>query len=188
MKKISLFLGACISLFLISCEGPPGPPGLDGRPGAQGPPGLDGAAFEAVAFEYEVDMLINDVENRYEFGPELYPEDVSLLPDDVILMYRLEDVVDGLDVWRQLPQPFFSVEGLLYYNFDFTQGDFSIFLEPEFDVALTPAALVEAQVFRVVVIPANLGVTGKLDTSDIHRVMGRFGITEDDVRKVTLPK
>lgn len=187
MKKFSLVFGAFLALIMISCEGPVGPPGFDGAPGPQGPPGQDGSAFEAAAFEFEIDFVLNTDANIHEFGPELYPSDITLLPDDVILMYRLEEVNDGLDVWRQLPQPFFSDQGLLYYNFDFTQADFGIFVEPEFDATLVPAGLVEAQVFRVVVVPANLGTSSKVDRSNIHSVLKALDIDEADIRKITLP-
>ncbi|GAB5472117.1 MAG: hypothetical protein Mars2KO_02160 [Maribacter sp.] len=187
MRKISVVFGVFLALFLTSCEGPIGPPGFDGAQGPQGPAGEDGSAFEAAAFEFEIDFLLNTDANIYEFGPELYPSDITLIQDDVILMYRLEEVNDGLDVWRQLPQPFFSEQGLLYYNFDFTQADFGIFVEPEFDATLIPADLVEAQVFRVVVIPANLGTSSKMDKSNLSTVLQALNIEEGDIQKIKLP-
>lgn len=186
MRKFSVVFGAFLTLFLISCEGPIGPPGFDGAQGPQGPAGEDGSAFEAAAFEFEIDLTLNTEANIYEFGPELFPSDITLIQDDVILMYRLEEVNDGLDVWRQLPQPLFSAQGLLYYNFDFTLADFGIFVEPEFDVALMPAELVEAQVFRVVVIPADLGTSSKLDQSNIYSVLSALDIEEKNIQKIEL--
>jgi len=186
MRKSSLFFGAFLTLFLISCEGPIGPPGYDGLNGQQGPAGQDGAEFEAAAFEIEIDFVLNNDANIYEFGPELYPTDITLIKDDVVLIYRLEEVNDGLDVWRQLPQPFFSGEGLLFYNFDFTQVDFGLFVEPEFDVNLTPLELVQAQVFRVVVIPANLGTSSKMDKSNISSVLKALDIDEKDIPRIKL--
>ncbi len=189
MKKLNLLLGALVTILFISCEGPQGPPGLngfDGRDGLDGQQGPAGEEFEALAFEIDIDLVLNSNTNTYEFGPEQYPSDVILIPDDVILIYRLENIVDGLDVWRQLPQPFFLEQGLLYYNFDFTQGDYTLFIEPEFDANLLPLELAQNQIFRIVVIPANLGNTSKLDTSNINSVLSHLGISEADIQRVKL--
>ncbi|HZJ19921.1 MAG TPA: collagen-like protein, partial [Pricia sp.] len=172
-------LGAFLTLFLVSCEGDPGPPGFDGLDG------LDGAAFEAAAFEIDVDMQLNTGSNRYEVLLQ-YPSDITLLPDDVVLIYRLEEVNNGFDVWRQLPQPFFSDTGLLYYNFDFTQNNYGVFLEPEFDATLVTTDLVNGQVFRIVIIPADLGTSAKMDKSNLGSVMSSLGISEKDVQKIQM--
>src|SRR5680860_609663 len=173
MKNVALVLGAFLTLFLVSCTGDSGPPGPAGQDG------LDGAAFEAAAFEIDVDMDFNTGLNRYEALLQ-YPSDITLLPDDVVLIYRLEEIDNGLDVWRQLPQPFFSDQGLLYYNFDFTQENYGVFLEPEFDATLVATDLIDAQVFRIVIVPADLGTTAKMDKSNLSSVMSSLGITEKD--------
>ena len=100
------------------------------------------------------------------------------------MVYRLEEVTDGLDVWRQLPQPFFSDEGLLYYNFDFTVGDYTILLEPEFDANLVPADLTNNQIFRIVVVPGDLGTAVNLDEANLNSVMSALGVEETDVKKI----
>ena len=181
MKKITLFLGAFLTLFFISCEGPEGPPGFDGFDGEDG---INGSEFEAAAFEIEGSMILNESLNRYELEPDQYPSDITLLPDDVVLIYRLEEVNNNLDVWRQLPQPLFSGQGLLYYNFDFTLSDYNIFVEPEFDVNLVPLDLVQNQIFRIVIIPANLGTSSTMDKSDIMAVMNTLGLSEEQVIKM----
>ncbi len=188
MKNIAIVLGAFLTLFLVSCEGDPGPPGFDGLDGIDGVDGIDGAAFEAAAFEIEdVDMDFNADLNRYDAFFQ-YPSDITLLPDDVVLLYRFESVDTDLDldVWRQLPQPFFSDEGLLYYNFDFTQKNYGVFVEPEFDANLVPADLTENQIFRIVIIPANLGASAKMDTSNFSSVMSSLGISEKDIQKIRM--
>lgn len=180
MKKITLALSAFLTLFIISCEGPEG---LEGLPGRDGQNGIDGSIFEAAAFEIEIDMVLNTALNRYEFAGEPYPSDITLIADDVVLMYRLEEVNNGLDVWRQLPQPFFSDDGLLYYNFDFTLNDYGIFVEPEFDATIIPTDLVLGQVFRIVIIPADLG-TSKVDKSNLSAVLSSLGIEENDIKRI----
>lgn len=175
MKKITLIIGAFLTLLIVSC-------GNDGRDGLDG---LDGSNFEAAAFEIEVDMVLNTNLNRYEFAEEPYPSDITLIADDVVLMYRLEEVNNGLEVWRQLPQPFFSDDGLLFYNFDFTLNHYGVFVEPEFDAAIIPADLVLAQVFRIVIVPGDLG-TSKVDTSNISAVLSSLGIDENDIKRIRL--
>ncbi|MBC6999993.1 collagen-like protein [Cytophaga sp. FL35] len=180
MKKFNLVIGAFLALVIVACEGPAGPPGRDGLDGLDG---LDGAQFEAAAFEIEVDLATNLDANRYEYFSQ-YPSDITLLPDDVILMYRLEEIVDGADVWRQLPQPFFADEGLLYYNFDFTQGDYTVLLEPEFDLSAVPTDLTDNQIFRIVIIPSDLGTAMDMDQNNINSVMNALGIQEGDIKKI----
>ena len=184
MRKLGVVFGAVLTLFLVSCSGNDGRDGFDGLDGLNGQDGVDGSLFEAAAFEFEIDLVLNTDANIYEFGPETFPNDITLIADDVILMYRLEEVNDGLDVWRQLPQPFFAEQGLLFYNFDFTLADYGIFVEPEFDATLIPANLVQQQVFRIVVIPGDLGTSSKLDTSNISSVLNSLGISEKDIQKV----
>ncbi|WP_396637306.1 collagen-like protein [Maribacter sp. R77961] len=176
-----IFIVLVVVLSFTSCEGPAG---FDGQPGPQGPAGADGSIFEAAAFEIELDFILNTDANIYEFGPEEYPTDITLIKDDVVLIYRLEEVNEGLDVWRQLPQPFFAEDGLMFYNFDFTEADFGLFVEPEFDVNLIAPDLVQDQVFRVVVIPGDLGTSSKMDQSSIYSVLNALGIEEKDIKKV----
>lgn len=180
MKKISLLLGIFTAIFFISCEGPAGPPGFDGRDGVDG---VDGSEFEAIVFEVTVNLNLIPTQNIYEFGETFSAHSISLFPDDAILVYRLEEVNNNLDVWRQLPQPFFADQGLLYYNFDFTQNDYKIYVEPEFDAGLVAQGLVTNQVFRVFVVPANLGLSSKMDKSNINAVMSTLGVNEKDVQR-----
>ena len=169
MKRCIFYFAILLSLLAVSCSG---------RDGIDGRDGFDGDEFEAPAFEIEVDLVLDEEINTYIFG-----EDINLLPADVLLVYRLEAVDNGLDIWRQLPQPFFTDEGTLYYNFDFTQDDYRILLEPDFDAGLVPADLVQSQVFRIVIIPASFD-TSKLDKSNIFDVLAYLGIDEKDILKV----
>jgi len=114
-----------------------------------------------------------------------YPADIKplVLPNDKLLVYRLEGVTDNnLDIWRQLPQPFFADQGLLYYNFEFTQDGYTLLVEPEFDANLVPADLIQKQVFRILVVPTDLGTIAKVDTANLNAVMNGLGISEKDIR------
>ncbi|MBU3026969.1 hypothetical protein [Zobellia galactanivorans] len=180
MRKIKLLFSIVVFTSLgISCEGPEGPPGQKGSNG------IDGAAFEAAAFEIDIDLSLSPGFNRYEFLFEPYPLDISLLSGDAILVYRLEEVNNGLDVWRQLPQPVSTNEGLLFYNFDFTQTDFSLFVEPEFDASLVESDFTQGQIFRIIIVPTDFNATAKIDKSSISAVMSSMGLTEADVLKAS---
>lgn len=180
MKKIVLTLGSMFALFLMACEGPEGPPGPPGYDGE------DGVNIVGQAFEIEADLSLDVGANTYQLLFEPFPSNVEVLSSDVVLIYRLEEVADTdngpVDVWRQLPQPFFTDAGTMFYNFDFTVGDFSIYAEPDFDAGLVPIDLVTDQVFRIVVVPADF--TSEIDPSSLPEVMGALGLKEMDVKKI----
>ncbi|MEM9141622.1 MAG: collagen-like protein [Bacteroidota bacterium] len=183
MKKVALVFGTFLTLFFFACEGPRGIDGLDGRDGLDGLDGEPGAL--SPAFEIDIDLVLDTNVNAYAFGPATFPEDLPVLSNtETVLVYRLEEVSDGVDIWRQLPQPFFSDQGLLFYNFDFTAGDYTIFAEPEFDLALMPAELVQNQIFRVVLVPIELLSASKTDLSNIDSVMRILGLEEGDFQKI----
>lgn len=179
MKKFSILLGTFLALFFMACEGPAGPPGFDGKDGKDG---IDGSIFEALVFEIDVDLTYNASNNTYVFNEAFSAHNIELFQNDAILVYRLEEVDNSLDVRRQLPQPFFTDLGLLYYNFDFTQNDYSIYVEPDFDAASVAQSLVTNQIFRVLIIPADVNLSSKMDKSNINAVMNAIGVTEKDVK------
>src|SRR6056297_776943 len=94
MKKISLLIGAFLTVFLISCEGPQGPPGFDGLDGAQGPPGEDG--IEGQVFE------IDGVDFAYDAGSNLQSTiinfedntDFEVFESDAVLVYRFDGEIE----------------------------------------------------------------------------------------------
>ena len=160
MKRILSFISV-FALLLTACEGDPGPPG---------PPGFDGEIIASSAFEIEIDFTPG---NNYEFI-EAYGFEV--LPTDVTLVYLLWDVVDGLDVWRLVPQIVEFNDGNLVYNYDFTQFDVRLFLDGTTNFGTLDPSYTQQQVFRVVVVPADN--VGRFDVSDLDAVMNMYGITE----------
>ncbi len=183
MKKTLLIFSAFLSLFFIACEGPEGPPGFDGRNGQDG---LNGEEFIAQAFEVNVDMNYNADANTFEFLASGYEGGAEVFADDVVLIYRLEEVNNGVDIWRQLPQPVITDNGTAFYNFDFTQGDYSIYLEPEFDGNLIGVDLTDDQWFRIVIVPAEVLSSSKMDKSNVQNVLDAMGIKEEQIQKYTL--
>ncbi|MGB5648222.1 collagen-like protein [Muriicola sp.] len=184
MKKMSLFFSALAVVFMISCEGPAGPPG---PPGFDGFDGQDGINILGTVFEIEGSFnQANDYALLYEF-----PTTVEVFESDVVLVYILWDQAedgngDPVDIWRLLPQTRLLDQGILQYNFDHTFFDVSVFLESDFDLATLQTGDTDNQVFRIAVLPAAYGTTGKLDTSNIDAVMRALNVSENEVQRVIL--
>ena len=160
MKKLPLLFTFCAFVLLSSCTGPVGPPGYSGL----------GQVFEATA----------------NFNPGnsysrlvTFPSDIVVYESDVVLVYLLEDVVDGnIDVWSQLPQTYFLNQGTLLYTFDHTFIDVNIFLDANFNLNTLGSDYTDNQVFRIAIIPAeyansNLSMDElmhnlQIETSDIQ--------------------
>lgn len=131
----------CIAMSFTSCEGDPGPMG------PPGPPGEDGVI--APAFEIEVDF---NAGNNYSIQENYGFETV---PSDVVLVYISWETIDGDEIWRLLPQTAMLEQGVLSYNYDFTDFDFRIFMEGTFDLNTLDSSWTQNQYFRVVVVPAD---------------------------------
>jgi len=146
MKKLSAILMILSSVFILSCEGPMGPPGFDGK---------DGTDLLGTVFETEGDFLPS---NNYELFFE-FPANFKIYDTDVVLVYILWDVVDvngkNTDVWRLLPQTIVLDEGVIQYNFDYTVYDVKIFLEATIPFNELLPAETQDQVFRIAVLPAD---------------------------------
>jgi hypothetical protein len=92
------------------------------------------------------------------------------------LVYISWEVDNGQDIWRLLPQTEYFDDGVLVYNYDFTQNDVRFFLDGTTDFSLLDPSYTDEQVFRVVVVPADN--VGRLDISNLEAVQDTFGITE----------
>tara|TARA_R110000868_G_scaffold267026_2_gene526291 strand:+ start:583 stop:1089 length:507 start_codon:yes stop_codon:yes gene_type:complete len=155
MKKVTL-LGIFLAVFAISCEGP------------QGPPGFDGVNIVGATYEIDnVDFAVGTNTIRYTF-----PQDLA--NGDAVLVYRLEAVQDGLDIWEPLPTAtiFFEGGGFLQYRFNYTIADVDIIIESD-DLATIGTEFMLNQVFRIIVVPSDL--IGTIDTSNIDNVLNLIG-------------
>jgi len=163
MKKLPLLFTLCTFVLLSSCIGPDGPPG---------PPGVGELAkvFEATA-------NFNPGNSYSKLVP--FPSDILVYESDVVLVYLLEEVVNGdIDVWSQLPQTYFLDQGTLLYTFDHTFIDVNIFLDANFNLNTLGSDYTDNQVFRIAIIPAeyansNLSMDElihnlQIETSDIQ--------------------
>lgn len=168
MKRVLSFI-TVFALLLTACEGDPGP---QGPPGFDGLDGLDGVNIVGQAFEISLDFT---PENNYEFI-EAYGPNFDVFPSDVTLVYISWEVDNGEDIWRLLPQTEYFDDGVLVYNYDFTQTDVRFFLGGTTDFSTLDPSYTDGQVFRVVVVPADN--VGRVDLSDFDAVTQMFGITE----------
>lgn len=153
MKKIITLVIASIFIF-TACEGPEGP---------MGPPGevIVGETFEYTNVNFTAG-------NNYTFRATFDP---PLIEGDAMLVYRLEAVDDGVDVWEPLPTAFFYNEDTgdqMQYRFNYTRGDVHIIVEGS-DLTAFGANLLSNQVFRAVIVPADL--MNSVDTDNIDAVM-----------------
>lgn len=152
MKKLTTMFLLFASAFILSCEGPMGPPGL---------PGEDGINLTGTIFEMEGDFSPS---NNYELFFS-FPNGFKVYDSDIVLVYILWDVVNvngkNTDVWRLLPQTIVLDEGVIQYNFDYTIYDVRVFLEATIPFnALLPAET-QNQVFRIAVLPADFVASKK---------------------------
>ena len=108
----------------------------------------------------------------------------AIYSSDMVLVYRLFDVVNGADVWRSLPQTVYLSQGDLDYNFDFTKYDINIFLDSNFDLTTLSASWAQNQVFRVVIIPGYFSNKNNkaVDFNDYNAVVKAFNINENKIK------
>jgi hypothetical protein len=149
MKKLTTMILVFASAFILSCEGP------------MGPPGEDGTNLLGTIFELEGDFQPS---NNYELFFD-FPNNFEIYDTDVVLVYILWDVVNvngkNTDVWRLLPQTIVLDEGVIQYNFDYTVNDVRIFLEATIPFSELLPAETQDQVFRIAVLPADFVASKK---------------------------
>jgi len=141
--------------------------------------------------EIHADLLAEVFEVRTSFtAANNYSRLVTLNPpiynSDMVLVYRLFDVLNGQSLWRQLPQAVYLPQGELDYNFDFTRNDINIFLESDFDLATLGAFWSQNQVFRVVIIPGYFSNKNKksVDFNDYNAVVKAFNIKDNQIKSI----
>ncbi len=168
MKNILLFLALSSTILFTSCEGDPGPPGLDG-----------GLVYANV-FEVSPAFSYSDYpENLYFTSVYNYPFEV--FESDVVLVYRwsgLDDTVSPpADIWTQLPQNKFYQDGtgdFIQYNYNSTFISVQFTIEGNFDLTNIDPKDLNGQTFRVAVVPAEFAKTNP-SMRDILEVMQADG-------------
>jgi hypothetical protein len=171
MKKLlAISLSLFGILFFQACEGP------------VGPPGLDGVNIVSEVFEVEVNFTqANNFSEQLQFDP-------AIIESDVVLAFIEWEIDGGNSVWRALPQTvFFNEGGVLIYNYDFSKVDFRLFL----DGAIDPATLGEEwrlnQLFRVIVVPGDYA-SNRIDFTNYEAVTAMLGLKNEDFKRIDLKK
>lgn len=137
------------AIVFISCEGTVGPPGIPGPPGTPGEDGADGLIGQVI----EVQADLNSG-TGFEYFVEI-PGDIEVYESDVFMVYRLMEVIDGLDVWEPLPQTIFRNNDILLYTFDYTLFDVRLFLDGTVDFNKLDPNDTDGLIFRIAIMPAD---------------------------------
>ena len=120
----------------------------------------------------------NNYSSLVVFDPPLYSR-------DSVLLYHLYDVVNGQDVWKLMPQTYyFSDNGALDYNFDYTKFNAKIFLSANFNLNTLDASWTKNQTFRVVIIPDGFAKT--VNKNNIDAVMSALKVNSGAIKKIEL--
>ncbi|MEP5254622.1 MAG: collagen-like protein [Winogradskyella arenosi] len=170
MKNFTYVLLSLTFLFM-ACEGDQGPPGLNG---------LSADEYAALSFEVSpVDFQYNPDNGLQE---ALIALPYNLLDSDVVLVYRLEDVVtvngQATDAWSPLPQNFFLEDAnIIQYVFNHTYADVELLIDGNFELSTLDSAYTQNQVFRIVILPADL-LNLNIDVSQLDDVIEAYNITD----------
>lgn len=150
MKKLSAFFAfILLTLTLVNCRGPEGP---SGPPGPIGPEGPEGPLTLSLA--YEIDNIRLNSTNNWSYVFYYPEEDLEyILPEDVVLVYLLDYVEDGAEIWRLMPATYFREEGIMNLNSDFSDQNVSIYAETNFGYETLEEIVLAA---RIVVIPTDM--------------------------------
>jgi len=158
MKKLLGTIFIITVMIISSCEGPMGPPGIDGE---------DGGIMLGSIFEIQGDFIAgNDYRLIFDF-----PNDFEIYDTDVVLVYILWEVAGETDVWRLLPQTVALPEGIIQYNFDYTVFDVQVFMEGTIPPEDWLPAETENQIFRIAVLPADFVSNKSVNISDFNSLM-----------------
>lgn len=109
----------------------------------------------------------------------------TIVPSDMVLVYRLGGTLNGRDVWEFLPETYYFDNGTrdFSYNFNFTNAFVDIYLNGN-DLLSVPSGNRLNQVFRIVVVPANL--INAVDKNNFQSVMATLKANESQVKRINL--
>jgi hypothetical protein len=175
MKKIITLFAIVGLVAFSSCEGPEGP---------EGPPGYDGLIAQVIEVNGYSFQDSNNFRLRYNFKAPIYP-------GDMVLVYRLVAIEDGVKIWNPLPESAFDSNGAFdfSYNFEFSRFDVDVFMLG-YDLGTVSPGLRLNQTFRIVIIPGDgINLTGKkssVNLNDYNAVIKKYNIDDSNVESVKL--
>lgn len=163
MKKIFFTLVASI-LFLTACEGP------------QGPPGQNGYNILGQTFERTVNFQYNNNEGIQEAFVAI-PNNIEVWESDAVLVYRLDGVYNGADIWGLIPQNYFLEDGkIIQYVYNHTYFDIKLMIDGNFNLATLGSHFTQNQTFRFVIVPSDFAQTTGVDIGDYQAVMNALNL------------
>lgn len=163
MKTKALFLFFVLAVF-TACEGP------------EGPPGQDGINILGQTFERTVNFQYNPSSNLLETFVTI-PNSVEVWESDAILVYRLDGVYNGSDIWGLIPQNFFLENGkMIQYVYNHTFFDIMLMIDGNFDLSTLGSGYTQNQTFRFVVVPSEFVVSSGVDIQDYEAVMNALNL------------
>jgi len=146
----------------------------------------DDVDYDTISYVFDVSNVTFDLDGNtapIDFDSTIYS-------GDVVLMYRLNGVVNGRKVWSPIPQSYYYDNGSLHftYKFNFTQDDIDLYLEG-FELNTVPNSLAVNQTFRVVIVPGDDGSNtqksaNQPDYSDYYEVIKKYNINDSNVKKL----
>jgi hypothetical protein len=177
MKKIMTLIALVGLVIFSSCEGPEGPAGYDGPQGPKGDPGFTSEV-------YEVTNISFTSANNYSV---LIPLNPAIYTSDMVLVYRLVGDDAGADIWKLLPEVYYTSNGTLDfgYEYDFTAYDVSINMFGS-NLQTVGNGNKLNQILRIVILPGSLTSknAGKQDFSDYHAVIKKYNIDDSNVKRL----
>jgi len=158
---------------------------LSGCRGPKGDPGPQGDTIDSRGIVFDL-INVNFTEgNKYQYALSFADAKISVKESDAVMIYIHWENVDGLKVYRPLPQSVFFNNGILSYNFDRTKEDFAIFLEGTINKGTLADDWTKNQAFRIVVIPSEFARSNaKFDYNDYNSVEKALNINNLSVRTI----
>ena len=170
MKKIGILL-FCLSFYFVSCSSDD-----------------DFVDTDTIGANYLISDADFNEANNFAIGYQLPNE---LISGDVILVYRLEEVIAGTNVWEPLPTATIYFDdnddgiddGFLQYRFNYTFRDVDILIESDDPLGLG-TEFTQNQDFQIVVVPAE-AINQDLDInfSDINDVYNKLNLNTEVLKR-----
>jgi hypothetical protein len=196
MKRLLHFILILALALGQACEGPEGPqgepgpkgdPGTPGTPGAQGPAGPAGTP--ATADVYQIGGF-NFAAPNFQDVIGFEENDIEVVEDDVIMVYRLAGAFENQPLWAPLPQTLYHPQGPFLYSFVHSPELLAIGIAGGFDLSVLPTTITTDQAFRIVIVPGTIRngrkIMPTIDYKNYNEVAKYYQITEDKVKKIRL--
>ncbi|MBX9807824.1 MAG: hypothetical protein K2X95_08500 [Flavobacteriaceae bacterium] len=137
---------------------------------------VDNDTISTVFETKEVSFVPTNYTIRFNFPSAIYPS-------DMVLVYRLAGTANGKDLWEFLPETYYFDNGTrdFSYNFNFTNTFVDIYLNGN-DLISVPSGNRLNQIFRIVVVPANLIYA--VDKNNYPAVMAALKVNESQIQKI----